>query len=102
MIMVPPLLMLCLLRPPTTHPVIPPPPGACSGIFWVAGYETTAHTIGWTLFLIATHPEVVCWRGYCCTCWLVGCALCRADTACLSFGPSSSLPRTWLIRAVSC
>ena len=28
------------------------------GIFWGAGFETTAHTICWTLFLLATHPEV--------------------------------------------
>jgi cytochrome P450 len=27
------------------------------GIFWGAGFETTAHTICWTLFLLATHPE---------------------------------------------
>lgn len=27
------------------------------GIMWGAGFETTAHTICWTLFLLATHPE---------------------------------------------
>jgi cytochrome P450 len=26
-------------------------------IFWVAGFETTAHTIGWAFMLLATHPE---------------------------------------------
>jgi cytochrome P450 len=27
------------------------------GLFWAAGFETTAHTICWTLFLLATHPD---------------------------------------------
>jgi cytochrome P450 len=27
-------------------------------LFWVAGFETTAHTIGWACMLLATHPEV--------------------------------------------
>ena len=26
-------------------------------LFWVAGFETTAHTIGWACMLLATHPE---------------------------------------------
>eukprot|EP00775_Hariotina_reticulata_P003654 gene3654-3915_t len=32
--------------------------GAELGLFWAAGFETTAHTICWTLFLLATHPDV--------------------------------------------
>lgn len=32
--------------------------GAEVGLFWGAGFETTAHSISWTLLLIATHPHV--------------------------------------------
>ncbi|WIA28825.1 hypothetical protein OEZ86_011354 [Tetradesmus obliquus] len=28
------------------------------GVLWGAGFETTAHTICWTLLLVATHPAV--------------------------------------------
>lgn len=27
-------------------------------LFWLAGFETTAHSIAWALFLVATHPQV--------------------------------------------
>ncbi|KAG2494403.1 hypothetical protein HYH03_007455 [Edaphochlamys debaryana] len=29
-----------------------------TALFWIAGFETTAHAIGWTLMFISTHPQV--------------------------------------------
>lgn len=28
------------------------------GLLWGAGFETTAHTIAWTLALVSTHPDI--------------------------------------------
>jgi cytochrome P450 len=30
-----------------------------SAVMYVAGHETTAYTLGWTLFLLAQHPEIL-------------------------------------------
>lgn len=29
-----------------------------TAIFWIAGFETTAHSLAWTVMYISTHPEV--------------------------------------------
>eukprot|EP00877_Chromochloris_zofingiensis_P015021 jgi/Chrzof1/9773/Cz04g15080.t1 len=50
-------LMTCT-NPDTGAPISNHQLGAEVGLFWGAGFETTAHSISWTLLLIATHPHV--------------------------------------------
>ena len=42
-------------------PIPPQTLAANAGIFFAAGYETTAHAISWALFELAANPSMQAW-----------------------------------------
>ncbi|KAK9807492.1 hypothetical protein WJX72_000759 [[Myrmecia] bisecta] len=50
---------LLRIRDPATGKALPDDRLAAEiGVFFTGGFETTGHTIAWTLFMISQHPEV--------------------------------------------